>query len=266
MRTSRLACLLLCFVHSGCSPSSADLAALIDVVWVFVVPTIAATLMSLVAFLSLRGRAHVPVAVARVIALVLAILVPVLVLWSTRDCAFRLASRIGYARLVSALLQTDLDIDSRDTAGHTALIRAAGKGHTDVVRVLLAAGANVNQYYPSSMVEESHDQWFDTVHDPRSVTALMHASGEGHLEIVSLLIRAGAHVNTTTNQGTSALMYASNRGRTEVVRALLAAGADVHQSAFLDATPRKHNALSAAESNGFIDIVAALKDAGARMP
>ena len=55
---------------------------------------------------------------------------------------------------------------------------------------------------------------------------MMLASGMGHVEIVRVLLAAGAGVDTATNDGETALMFASGSGHVEVVRALLAAGAD----------------------------------------
>ena len=78
---------------------------------------------------------------------------------------------------------------------------------TEIVRVLLDKGANVNQ--PTNYK-----------------TALMHAADKGYTEIVSLLLSKGAQVNVQTDEGT-ALMEAVSSGHTEVVKILLSAGADI---------------------------------------
>ena len=59
-------------------------------------------------------------------------------------------------------------------------------------------------------------------------TALIGASGEGHLEVVKELIAHGADVNALNNIGDTALMYASRYGHLEVVRKLIQRGADVN--------------------------------------
>ncbi|PNH00147.1 Ankyrin repeat domain-containing protein, partial [Tetrabaena socialis] len=94
-------------------------------------------------------------------------------------------------------------------AGETALHRASNQGHTEVVEVLLRAGADV--------AAKSSNGW----------TALHWASEKGHTEVVAALLRAGADVAAKTNSGFTALHKASIGGHTEVVAALLRAGADV---------------------------------------
>ena len=58
--------------------------------------------------------------------------------------------------------------------GSTALMWAAQKGHAEVVRMLLEAGANVNRK------------------DKDVKLALVHAREKGDSDIVDLLIKAGA--------------------------------------------------------------------------
>jgi hypothetical protein len=57
--------------------------------------------------------------------------------------------------------------------------------------------------------------------------ALKNASGEGHEEVVKLLLLAGARVNDDGDEGISALQRASNEGHEGVVRLLLEAGSRV---------------------------------------
>jgi ankyrin repeat protein len=58
------------------------------------------------------------------------------------------------------------------------------------------------------------------------VTALMTASGSGHLEVVRLLCEAGADKDKADQNGETALILASRRGHLEVARLLCEAGAD----------------------------------------
>jgi ankyrin repeat protein len=97
----------------------------------------------------------------------------------------------------------------QDKDGWTALIRAAYKGHTEVVKLLLAPGTNVN------------------LQNIRGLTALMHASFKGHTKVVELLLKAHVDVNLQDQYGMTALMHASDDGRTKVVELLLEAHADV---------------------------------------
>ena len=115
--------------------------------------------------------------------------------------------------IVKALLKADALSDvAADTtdglAGLTALMAASWEGHAEVVKELLAAGANVNT----------------RARDGR--TALMFASYHGHPEVVKLLLKAGAQVNDRAfdRPGTS-LTFAAQNGHLEVVQILLEAGA-----------------------------------------
>ena len=59
----------------------------------------------------------------------------------------------------------------------TALMMASEYGHTEIVKILLAAGANMN-----AVANDGYD------------TAITLANGNGHDEIVELLIRKGATI------------------------------------------------------------------------
>jgi hypothetical protein len=82
-----------------------------------------------------------------------------------------------------------------------ALRMASRIGHTDIVRLLLQAGADVHA---------------------RKDMALRAASEYGRKDIVRVLLQAGAKMQTYDNP----LVLASRYGHTEVVRLLLDAGTD----------------------------------------
>lgn len=126
----------------------------------------------------------------------------------------------------------------------TPLIDAVLEGNLDLVKKLIAEGANVNE----------QDEWLETpliraiVHsndlprveallaakarvdmqDHGGYSALMFASEGDHYPIAQLLIDAGANVNLQDEGGSTALMNASFGGYFPTVQALLAAGADVN--------------------------------------
>ena len=85
------------------------------------------------------------------------------------------------------------------------LINASKRGHTEMVKVLIDAGADVH-------VE---NDW-----------ALQWASYYGHIEVVKLLLDAGADVHAKNDL---ALRYASANGHIEVVKLLLDAGASINE-------------------------------------
>ena len=57
------------------------------------------------------------------------------------------------------------------------------------------------------------------------VTPLFMTSQNGHLEIVRLLVEAGADKDKAGNYGVTPLQIARNKGRLEIVRLLVDAGA-----------------------------------------
>ena len=75
-------------------------------------------------------------------------------------------------------------------------------GRENVVKTLVAAGANVNQPDDSGM------------------TPLMIAASQGHVAIARMLIAAGADIGASSQDGTNALMRAASADRGEMVRLL----------------------------------------------
>ena len=81
------------------------------------------------------------------------------------------------------------------------LCTASDKGHIDVVKTLIEAGANVNQL------------------DKNECSPLYLASSKGHLDVVKTLIEAGANVDQATKDGLCPLYSASRCGHLDVVKA-----------------------------------------------
>ncbi|XP_050427498.1 protein fem-1 homolog B-like [Adelges cooleyi] len=102
--------------------------------------------------------------------------------------------------------------------GATALWCAAGYGHMEVVKTLLANGANVDYCTKSKS------------------TPLRAACYLGRIDIVSYLVQNGANVNTTNIFNSTCLMIASYRGHKDVVKYLLENEADVNKQTNCGAT------------------------------
>ena len=89
---------------------------------------------------------------------------------------------------------------------------AIGSGRTDMVRVLIEKGANVNK---RSLFGNG-------------TTPLMSAAIHGHVKIAKLLVEAGARVDLRDrHHGYTALVLAVNNNHPHVARYLIQHGADV---------------------------------------
>lgn len=89
---------------------------------------------------------------------------------------------------------------------------AAEKGHVNIARLVLEAGAKVNTL------------------NARGLTPLVIASDRGHVDIVQMLLEQKAGPSTMCTDGScgTPLHSAAKRGDVEVAKLLLAARADVH--------------------------------------
>ena len=137
------------------------------------------------------------------------------------------ASKAGDVERVKALLKEDPGLVNAcaPTLGITPLYQAACEGHVEVVRVLLAHGANVN--VPG---------WEGPLHI---------AACEGHVEVVRVLLAHGANVDARDRKGSTALQFAASKGQVEVVELLLAEGAEANAR-----DNEGYNALQYAEHKG----------------
>jgi len=64
------------------------------------------------------------------------------------------AARNGHAKICQALIEFGAKVDVVDDKGWTPFGMAVSKGHEDCVRVLLDAGADVNQWMPEEELSE----------------------------------------------------------------------------------------------------------------
>jgi outer membrane protein assembly factor BamB len=111
------------------------------------------------------------------------------------------AAKKGDAKAVEALLAQGVDVNSKTAYGATALLYAAGKGHVDVVRILLKHKADAN----------AADSFYRT-------NPLSEAADGNHLAIVKLLLDAGA------KGADKVLVSAVKAKRLDLVRAVVEKG------------------------------------------
>ena len=142
-------------------------------------------------------------------------------------------------------LNDGADVNITDQGGNSALSVAILYGHTDVVRVLVEAGAELNAvtngYTPLLLATRYKSSGIVRIllgagADPEAVcegkTALMMASINGDVEAVQMLLEAGAGIDAReSEQQPTSLMFAVEYGQKDVVRALIDAGTDVKATA-----------------------------------
>jgi ankyrin repeat protein len=108
-------------------------------------------------------------------------------------------------------------VDEKSQSG-TPLLLACTYNQLGAVKALVARGANVN-------------------FEHNTVTPLIRAASSSCLEIVNVLIVAGAQVDKTYNNGITALFDAVTSRKVAVVKTLLAAGANPNHANRAGATP-----------------------------
>jgi ankyrin repeat protein len=148
------------------------------------------------------------------------------------------AARRGNADAVKAMLARGADPNVKeDASGQTALMWAAAGRHPDVVRLLLAAKADVKARTKSYMQRVMLCcQYYE--HDERGIgvvarggfTPLFFAAQYGDVDSARLLLAAGADVNDSAPDGTSPLVVAAHAGHPAMMAALLEAGADANSA------------------------------------
>ena len=148
------------------------------------------------------------------------------------------ASWEGHTDIIKLLLRARANVDAVSNSGATALMFAAHGGHTDTVRELLNSNANPNIQAPDGM------------------TALSLAINNNHVNIIKLLGKKGKALQLRTNQGlTTPLMRAVKQGNLETVDAVLEANPN------LEARDKfGQSALMFAVDRGNIEIVTRLLD------
>lgn len=112
--------------------------------------------------------------------------------------------------MIKAGEKVSLDINAKDKAGMTALHVAALCGGSNMMRLLLNHGAEVNGGTVAAA----------------GITPLHRAAVSGYMECGKVLLEAGAAVNRADMHGDTALHWAAQRGHRRFSRLLLRHGAN----------------------------------------
>ena len=117
----------------------------------------------------------------------------------------------GQVSVVSLLLKYGANIHQRNKySGYTALHKAAEKGYTELVKILLHNGSNL----------------FENTKDGDN--ALHLAAENGHHIMIELLLDGGINVNVTGNYGYTALHYCFTKGNLNAAILLLSRNANIN--------------------------------------
>jgi ankyrin repeat protein len=221
---------------------------------------------------------------------------------------------------VRSLIQAGADLEMQDKSKRTPVYLAVINGHTNALRVLLQAGANPNvtakKKYTNTPLQEAADlgnleavklliaagarvdnrdefgksalfdaaaswkrdkvrgQWEEIarflidagadvtmVDESLGYTPLHTACQRGNLEIAKMIIAAGADPNVTDVNGVTPLRLAIGSDNVELIRLLLRAGADVNINDVANQSPL-YWAIQG-EGDNKMEIVQILLDAGA---
>ena len=159
------------------------------------------------------------------------------------DNAFFSACKKGDLAALQEILRQGVSVNAVNDDGNTGLILAAQKGHTEAVRLLLKAGADVNlankEDGQTALLQACWDGHGETLrlllenganarHKKKGKrTALMYAARSGSADLTRLMLEKGVAVNDQNNEGQTAMMYAHLDRQIAAARVLLAHGAEV---------------------------------------
>ena len=148
------------------------------------------------------------------------------------------AAKEGKLSELKRLLKIELfrkNVDQQDEDGNTAFLFAAEQGYEDIMYLLLQAGADPN------------------LSDFKQRTPLMSAAYRGKINVVRRLLQIDSVKENINNQdinGDTAFIFAAKKGYVDILDLLLQAGADPNLSNFSERTP-----LMSAAYKGKINVI-----------
>jgi ankyrin repeat protein len=165
----------------------------------------------------------------------------------TGETVLMIAARMGNVDGVKALVDAGAQVNAKDREAETALMVAVRANHADVVKLLIDRGAEVDAATragkaparrPPNAGGGSHGAgivrggWPDRGYQeaaPGGMTALLYAARDGRIEIVRMLLAAGADLKKDDVNKISPFAMAITNNHAEVAQFLLERGADVNE-------------------------------------
>lgn len=186
------------------------------------------------------------------------------------EAALFKAAEEGDVSNVGRLIREGANVNASNEKGIRILTAAVASGHTEIVKMLLEKGANLEDGKPLLMVPVSQNNLnmvrtlvtggadvnarFQLEGEWKNWTPLMLATSLSSGEIVEVLLNSEAEVNAIADGGITALLIAAGNNRQKIVKLLLAHGADPNIKDQTGATP-----LDYARRAGHEDVVKMLE-------
>jgi ankyrin repeat protein len=164
---------------------------------------------------------------------------------ATGDTVLMAAVRAGSPDTVRLLIDRGARVNQAEPElSHTALMWAARTNNTAILRMLLAAGASVDTVtrvgprpavrppgagggsHGVGIVRSGVPPQGEQLPAPGGMTPLLFAARDGQLDAATLLLEAGAKINTADPNGITPLLMAITNNQLRVARRLLDQGAD----------------------------------------
>ena len=175
---------------------------------------------------------------------------------------------------VQSLIEKGADVNSRNGLEFAPIYIAAASHQSNVMKVLLEAGANLESESPYGTTltfaamtgnAEGARILLDKGANPNharvdGATVLMMGAQAGNPEFIAEMLKRKADVNAASYNGATALAYAARMGHVEVGRMLLAGGAKPDQADLEKQTP-----LMLAAKAGHTEFVKLLIEKGAKV-
>ena len=152
--------------------------------------------------------------------------------WGSSPLLF--AAQKGWKEIVEILLHAGADVNFKSKSGHDAIYFATDGDHTDIVKLLIEFGIDI---------------------DPKNI---YYASATDHIDMIELLLGHGIAINSKTRNGNNCLHYAVYNNCYAAAKFLISRGADIDSKG-----KNKQKPLHYAASGGRIEIVKLLLENGA---